>query len=309
MLGWKPGAALSEWGYKYLVTQARLGEGAWARRLNRQGAVIDPTIDLYDLAFVIYAMAWRYRVSADPEARAHAIETVTFIRDRMRTPIGGFWHALPGADHIRQNPHMHLAEACLVGFEVTGDDIFLETAREVVELFATRFFARGTLGERFDLNWARLPGGVEPGHQFEWSWILASYQRLSGEAVGDLAVGSAEFAERHGVDPGTRAVYDALNEDGSVLRSSSRLWPNTERIKAALALFELDSRDPRGALASSTGLLFGRYFGASKPGLWIDQFDANGKALATTTPASCVYHVFLAFAEMLRLEPRIAALP
>lgn len=309
MLGWRPGAALSEWGYKYLVTQARLGEGAWARRLTRRGAVLDATVDLYDLAFVIYAMAWRYRVSADTEARAHAVETIAFIRDRMRTPVGGFWHALPVSDQIRQNPHMHLAEACLLAFEGTGDEVFLDTAREVVELFSKRFFGRETLGERFDLNWKRLDGGVEPGHQFEWTWILAYYKRLTGEDVAGLAARSAEFAERHGVDPGTRAVYDALNEDGSVLRGSSRVWTNTERIKAALALYELDGRDPRGALATSTGLIFGRYFGDNLPGLWTDQFDTSGKALSTATPASCVYHLFLAFAEMLRLEPRIATLP
>jgi mannose/cellobiose epimerase-like protein (N-acyl-D-glucosamine 2-epimerase family) len=236
------------------------------------------------------------------------VETIHFIRDRMRAPAGGFWHALPASDHIRQNPHMHLAEACLFAFEATGDEAFLETAGEVVELFRKRFFGRETLGERFDLNWSRLDGGIEPGHQFEWIWILAYYQRLTGEDVAGLAARSAVFAERHGVDPGTRAVYDALNEDGSVLRGSSRVWTNTERIKAALALYELDGRDPRGALATSTGLIFGRYFAGNLPGLWTDQFDASGKALSTATPASCVYHLFLAFAEMLRLEPRIAAL-
>ncbi|MEQ1501506.1 MAG: SbcC/MukB-like Walker B domain-containing protein, partial [Myxococcota bacterium] len=36
--------------------------------------VIDPTIDLYDLAFLVFAMAWRYRVSADAEARAARAE-------------------------------------------------------------------------------------------------------------------------------------------------------------------------------------------------------------------------------------------
>ena len=52
-----------------------------------------------------------------------------------------------------------------------------------------------------------------------------------------------------------------------------------------------------------------RYFGDNIPGLWTDQFDASGKPLSTATPASCVYHLFLAFAEMLRLEPQIAKLP
>lgn len=310
LLGWKQGADISEWGYKYLVTQARLREGGWARKLSRRGAVVDATIDLYELAFVIFAMSWRYRVSGDVEARTHALDTLNFIRTRMRAPNGGFWHSLPLTGTREQNPHMHLAEACLVAFEATSEEIFLDTAREVVQLFATRFFDPRTLGERFDQTWRRVGGGdVEPGHHFEWTWILAHYQRLTGDPVSTLAARSAEFAERYGVDPGTHAVYDALTEEGDVAKSSSRTWPNTERIKAALALFELDGRDPRPALASSCGLIFGRYFANNIPGLWTDQFDEFSKPMTDVTPASCVYHLFLAFSEMLRLEPRIAKLP
>lgn len=308
LLGWTPGAALSEWGYKFLVTQARLREGGWARKLSRHGAVIDATIDLYDLAFVVFAMAWRYRVSGDAEARAHALDTLNFIRTRMRAENGGFWHSLPLTGLRVQNPHMHLAEACLVAFEATGEEVFLDTAREIVQLFATRFFDPRTLGELFDQSWTRVGGSVEPGHHFEWTWILSHYQRLTGDPVATLAARSAEFAERYGVDPGTHAVYDALTQEGDVLQSSSRIWPNTERIKAALALFELDGRDPRPALASSCGLIFGRYFANNIPGLWTDQFDEFSKPMTDATPASCVYHLFLAFSEMLRLEPQIAKL-
>jgi len=308
LMGWTPGAAISEWGYKYLVSQARLREGGWARRLSRHGAVIDATIDLYDLAFVIFAMAWRYRVSGDPETRAHAIDTLDFILQRMRAPNGGFFPSLSLTGFREQNPHMHLAEACLAAFEATGIERFLDTAREIVQLFTTRFFDSRTLGERFDQTWTRIGDGVEPGHHFEWTWILAHYQRLAGDPVATLAARSADFAERHGVDQSTYAVYDKVNEDGAVLRGSSRLWPNTERIKAALALFELDGRDPRGAVASSAGLIFDRYFADNRPGLWTDQFDRDGKPLTNAVPASCVYHLFLAFSEMLRLEPRISSL-
>ncbi|MCC6786765.1 MAG: AGE family epimerase/isomerase [Hyphomonadaceae bacterium] len=308
LLGWKQGAALSELGRQYLVEHARLGDGAWARTLTRNGAVKDATVDLYDLSFVIFAMAWHYRLTGDAAARGHAVETLNFIRTRMRAPNGGFWPRLPAEGVLAQNPHMHLTEACLVAFEATGDEVFLDTAREVVELFSKRFFNGRTLGERFEPNWARVPGGVEPGHHFEWAWILASYQRLTGEDVAGRAARSAKFAERHGVDA-SRAVYDTVSEEGGVLKGSSRVWTNTERIKAALGLFELDGRDPRPALASSSQLIFTRYFGDNIPGLWTDQFDASGKPLSTATPASCVYHLFLAFSEMLRLESRIAALP
>jgi mannose/cellobiose epimerase-like protein (N-acyl-D-glucosamine 2-epimerase family) len=310
VLGWRQGGDISEWGYKYLVSQARLRDGGWARVLSRHGAVIDATIDLYELAFVIFAMAWRYRVSGDPEARRYALDTLNFIRSRMRAPNGGFWQSLPLNGTREQNPHMHLAEACLVAFEATGDEMFLDIAREVVQLFATRFFDPRTLGERFDQTWKRVGGGgIEPGHHFEWTWILAHYQRLTGDPVATLAARSADFAERYGVDPGTHAVYDALTEEGDVQKGSSRTWPNTERIKAALGLFELDGRDPRAALTSSCGLVFGRYFANNIPGLWTDQFDNFSKPMTTKTPASSLYHLILAFSEMLRLETRIAALP
>lgn len=307
-MGWTQGAAISDLGYDYLVRHARLPDGGWARTLTRKGEIGDATIDLYDLAFVIFAMAWRYRISGDPEARAFAADTLNFIRTHMRAPNGGFWHTLPETGVRAQNPHMHLTEACLAAFEATGDELFLNTAREVIGLCTTRFFDARTLGERFDQTWARVDGAVEPGHHFEWTWILAQYQRLTGEDVGAIAARLAEFAERHGVDPSSGAVYDALSEDGSALRKSSRVWTNTERIKAALGLFELEGRDPRGAIATSTDLIVERYFAGNLAGLWTDQLDADGNALTSTTPASCVYHLFLAFSEMLRLEPRIACL-
>lgn len=308
-LGWEKGAATADLGYAYLVDRAKLAHGGWARTLTRRGAVADATIDLYDLAFVIFAMAWRYQTTGDQEARAHAIGTLEFVRERMRAPGGGFWETMPTPSTRRQNPHMHLAEACLAAFDATKDEVFLNAVRELVELCIGRFCDARSLGERFDNTWTRVDRVAEPGHHFEWTWILAQYQRLSGENVGAVAARLADFAERHGVDPETRAVYDAIDTEGGVIRHSSRVWTNTERIKAALGLFELEGRDPRPVLASSADLIFGRYFADNLPGLWTDQFDGAGKPMTTTTPASCVYHLFLAFSEMLRLEPQIAKLP
>jgi mannose/cellobiose epimerase-like protein (N-acyl-D-glucosamine 2-epimerase family) len=41
------------------------------------------------------------------------------------------------------------------------------------------------------------------------------------------------------------------------------------------------------------------------PGLWIDAFDASGQPVATAIPTSTFYHLFLAFAEILRIAPRL----
>jgi mannose/cellobiose epimerase-like protein (N-acyl-D-glucosamine 2-epimerase family) len=133
---------------------------------------------------------------------------------------------------------------------------------------------------------------------------LAHYERLSGDSVFREADALVAFAETHGVDIRTHAVLDQVRDDGFCLKPSSRAWPNTERIKAHLALFELAQRDPRPVVQGSVKLLLDRYLTPS--GSWIDQFDGDGRAIAATAPASTFYHVFLAFAEVLRLEPRLS---
>lgn len=309
ILGWEEGKRLSRLGYDYLLAKAKLPDGAWARRLSRDGRVIDPTPDLYDLAFVIFAMAWRYRATGDGAPRAEARATLQFIRDHMAGPHGGFWHALAPSGPRLQNPHMHLTEACLAAFEATQEDVYIETANALVDLLVKRLFDGASLGERFSEDWTRLPGELEPGHHFEWVWILGQHARITGDASNkDVMLRLLDFAERRGINQSSAAVYDAIGEDGALLRMSSRVWPNAERIKAHLAAFEIAGRDPMPALSASLKLIFGRYFAPpAAPGMWTDQFDDDGRALVRAVPASCLYHLFLAFSEVLRLQPRLDA--
>jgi N-acylglucosamine 2-epimerase/mannose-6-phosphate isomerase len=113
------------------------------------------------------------------------------------------------------------------------------------------------------------------------------------------------FAERHGVDPASHATFNQVRDDGAPIDPASRTWPNTERVKAHVALYELLGRDPTVPVTQSTRLLLDRYLNATPPGSWIDNFDALGRPLAKTAPTSTLYHVFLAFAEVLRLEGRL----
>ena len=316
LLGWKQGDALAAYGVDYIASKAWLGaDGGWAKALNADGSVCDATPDLYDLAFVMFAMAWRYKAARDEAALRHLHATLDFIETKMRAPNGGYWHQLPPQGPRVQNPHMHLLEACLASFDATQDQRFLERAGEVVDLFRTRFFDGRTLAEYFTEDWRRIESeegrSVEPGHQLEWAWILAAYQRAAGVELSKEAAALVGFAERHGVDPASHATYDEIRDDGAPLRMSSRSWPNTERIKGHLALFEVSGRDPREAVAGSSRLLLDRYLDVKPRGLWLDQFDESGaptpKALQAA-PTSTLYHVFLAFAEVLRLQPRIEAL-
>jgi len=310
ILGFKKGLDLAKHGVEFLVSKTWLGpDKGFARRLTREGAVLDPTPDLYDLAFVLFAFSWFYRASKDKAARDWMHRTTDFIETHLRRPEGeGFNHQLPPAGWRQQNPHMHLTEACLAAYEATGEERFAGLVRELADLFETRFFdARtGTLAEYFTDTLKRAPGEegriTEPGHQFEWAWILNSCRKLLRLDLGDTIRASAAFAEKHGIDQESCATFNQVRDDGTPIDKGSRTWPNTERIKAALALYELDGTDPSPVVRTSGSLLLERYLANTPHGTWVDAFDASGKPVVDTIPASTLYHVFLAFAEVLRVS-------
>ena len=136
----------------------------------------------------------------------------------------------------------------------------------------------------------------------EWAWILNSARKLLAIDTAAEIRGLIRFAETHGVDPVSSATYNSVRDDGAPLDRGSRTWPNNERIKAAIALWELDGVDPWPVIGSSCQLLMQRYLTHDPAGMWIDAFDADGRADAHTVPASTLYHIFLAFAEVLRIS-------
>ena len=309
IMGWNAGNQLAEPGITYLTERAWLGpDKGFAKLMTRTGGVLDPTPDLYDLAFVLFAFSWRHKAMKDSLSRAWMHTTLDFIEQKMSHPSGkGFWHELPPKGFRLQNPHMHLTEACLAAYEATGEERFAERARALVELFRTKFFdtVSGTLAEYFNDDWSRAAGDdgrvTEPGHQMEWAWILNSARKLLDIDTAAEIRAAIGFAETHGVDPKTAVTFNAVRDDGMPIDRGSRTWPNTERIKAAVALYELDGVDPAPVIDPTVELLLQRYLSHDPPGTWLDAFDADGRSIVKTVPASTLYHVFLAFAEVLRI--------
>lgn len=309
IMGWSAGNQLAEPGIDYLTKQAWQGaDKGFAKLMTRTGDVLDPTPDLYDLAFVLFAFSWRHRAMKDALSLQWMHTTLDFIEQKMRHPSGlGYWHELPPKGFRLQNPHMHLTEACLAAFEATGEQRFAERAKAMVNLFQTKFFdkASGTLAEYFNEDWSRASGDdgriTEPGHQLEWAWILNAARKLLGVDTAAEIRAAIRFAETHGVDQRTAVTFNSVRDDGTPIDRGSRTWPNTERLKAAVALYELDGVDPAPVIDPTAELLLQRYLSHNPPGTWIDAFDGDGKPLVKTVPASTLYHVFLAFAEVLRI--------
>lgn len=295
-------------GFSFLIEHGwQSPQSGWARTLNQDGSVKDATPDLYEQAFILFALAWFYRATKAPEALEAAEKTFRLIEDRFRAPNEGFWHELPAKGHRQQNPHMHLLEAVLAWQAAAPSDRYASLGKELVALCQKRFFNSntGTLTEFFAQDWSRAEGEAgrltEPGHHFEWAWILTQAKTLLGCTTDNEVRKLIAFAEKFGVDPKSGAVYQQVRDDGAPIDTGSRTWPNTERLKAAVALYDLDGVDPRPALEQTCTLLLDRYLAHEPKGTWTDKFDATGASISKTIPASTFYHLFLAFAETIRV--------
>jgi mannose/cellobiose epimerase-like protein (N-acyl-D-glucosamine 2-epimerase family) len=308
--------AVADHGFDFVRRASVSGGGGfagWHRSTSVHGEIIDGARDAYDQAFVIFAMAWYHRATGSQEALRLAAQAHEFMDRHLADRVhGGFFEEFPNIDKQprRQNPHMHLLEAALAMHAASGDAVWLARADKLVALFTRAFVdGTGTLGEYFDAQWRPAEGAAgerrEPGHQFEWVWLLAQYMRQSGrQDLHAHAQRLFEFGTRHGLDsrgPLQGMVFDSVNADGAVLADSKLVWPQTEFIKACIAQWEA-SGDAAYRLQAFTHLarLRSHFFYADGAN-WVNHVSREGKHLVSGTPARILYHVFLAVAELLRI--------
>ncbi len=312
LLGWKAGLDAAEDAFSFLLKNAWSREGGFVHILKPDGAVADARRDTYDHAFILLALAWYHRVTGSQEALHWLDRTWQWIdRNLWEEKSASYREQIPDAPPRRQNPHMHMFEACLTVLQVTGDARAKSRAEEIVALFETRFFEpkTETLREYFDPNWTVLPGAegriVEPGHHCEWVWLLKRYEERMGKSLAAYRRTLQGFAHAHGQEAKTGLLFDEVRDDGQVLRQTMRCWPQTEALKAALVGVEESAPGSDDAAARICEGLFSRYLSGVPKGLWRDQFDAEEHNIAEDVPASTFYHLFLAFAELMR----VAGLP
>lgn len=286
------------------------GRAGWVSRLTPDGRPADPRRDTYDHAFALFALAEYFGRTGDARARELAGETLAYMDQALAHPLGGYAEGNPADLPRRQNPHMHLLEALLAWADVAPEGDWLARADALLALFEARFFepASGTLGEFFADDWTPAPGAagraVEPGHHFEWVWLLDRAARLGARDLTDHAQRLYAFALAHGLDAAGFAV-DECERMGAQTQRSRRAWPQTEMIKAHVAMAERGLADA-GAAYAAVERFCDAYLGARAPGLWVDQFGAEGAPASGTVKASSLYHIALAFLELLRLDRQAA---
>jgi mannose-6-phosphate isomerase len=260
----------------------RDGADGWVFSVTQEGAVVDATRDLYGHAFVLLAIASYTRATGGRSALALADETLAFLDRDMKAPAGGYGETLPpGRGPRQQNPHMHLFEALLALWEATADDRYRDRADELLNLFEAHFFqpASGVVLEYFDDALHPAAGGlgniVEPGHLYEWCWLLRAHQRAT-RRMGTTAIIDAlyEYAERHGQDD-EGLIVDELSLDDAI-----------RCIVAEAAAGRPAAAGKAATLAAGMGERF-----LTSQGGWKDRLDRTGMPIDRWMPASSLYHV------------------
>jgi mannose/cellobiose epimerase-like protein (N-acyl-D-glucosamine 2-epimerase family) len=295
-LGWGgPWRAAARHGLEALDSRFLRDDGLYRAAVEspHQPAIADDA-PLYEQAFILLALAAVLDSDGDiePQAAARAERLAATIRHAFAHRDGGFSANLAGTSFL-SDPLMHLFEASLAWLRADGGAPWRELASEVFDLFATRLYdpEGGRVFEVYDASWRPLPDAgddrLEPGHQFEWAWLLSQWAELGGEGKAAAMAQRLYQTGRIGISPDTDLVVDALDDDLSVARASSRLWPQTERLRAALSL----EADPAVRIreACSAAAAIDRYLLPS--GLWRDAPSGPQVALDHSAPASSFYHI------------------
>lgn len=304
-LGWNgPWHEIASRAVDIMIERGRGPDGHFVHLFDVTGRVCDARPDLYDHAFGLFALGHAARVLQRPELAVIAGEVQDLVDAKWSRPQGGFWEGeITSCPPYRQNPHMHMFEAGLSLYEATNDERWRALFHDLGDLFHRRFrnAQTGAVTEYFDENWLRLlpPEGdiVEPGHCLEWAWLFeVAFPDGSGVPVAE---GLAGFARNHGICAQRGVAINEVRLDGSVVDANARLWPQTERLKAAVARYNRlgGTKSADEVVAAYRGLI--PYFETSRRGVWYDRWLANGEWLDGDAPASSFYHIVCGMRELL----------
>ena len=251
--------------------------------------IISAPHDLYDLAFMLLACAALLEVGQDVTADLLKLEESLALLKAERGWNETASRRLPR----RQNPHMHLFEAMTALFKVTGEPRFAVHAGECLALFKDVFLQpSGVVHEFFNDDWSRQRDAAhafEPGHMAEWVYLIHSFEAVTGQNTG------VDVAKIFGAVLQGQNALGLLRDRSDQAGNTSRMWPQTELLKASIAMQE------RGALLPETAqpdfvlkTLAQHFLDTEVRGGWYDKRSEAGSLLSNNMPASSFYHLVLA---------------
>ncbi|MGY2441648.1 AGE family epimerase/isomerase [Pseudomonas sp. SDO52101_S400] len=263
--------------------------GGWFYSIDPQGKPLDQRKDLYTHAFILFACAHYWEKSREPLVESTLNAALEVIGRRFATG-DGLYEACLDRDWITletgplQNPLMHLAEAFLATLAVREETQVKQALSELCTAMHKRFVdpQAGVLMEK---PLGAVDNWYEPGHQFEWYFLLESSPLLRGSKLHAALDRAFAFTEQYGVvqpSGAVRAMLD-LNMDGRPKDSTQRIWAQAEYLRA-LTL----RPDSEAAVLRQLQALQQHFLHA---GGWHECRDEQGKVSRKDMPSTTPYHL------------------
>ncbi|TKC79918.1 N-acylglucosamine 2-epimerase [Trinickia terrae] len=273
--------------------------GGWFYSVDANGAPLDTTKDLYTHAFIVFACAGYFAAFGNRNALATLNETTALIEARFAVAQkNGLLAAALDADFATvregplQNPLMHLTEAYLAAREATGDAAFGDALARLA-LAVAGAFVHAPTGCIAELPIGAADNRLEPGHQFEWFYLVKrAGAAIAASGLEDALERAFDFAQELGVDRETGGVHAALDEQGGIKDATQRIWAQTEYLRALATRGDAASLQ---ALPQQIERFRTRFLHARG---WYECKTPEGAVARADMPSTTPYHLATAYAAL-----------
>lgn len=261
--------------------------GGWFYSIDPHGAPLDRRKDLYTHAFIIFACAHYWAKVREPLVESVLNAALSVVGERFTDGAGLYeavlnedWSAL-GSGPL-QNPLMHLAEAFLATLSVREDAVTSQALDALVDAMQQRFIDPAT-GVMLEKPKGAVDNWYEPGHQFEWFYLLESSAQLRGSALHGSLTRAFAHAEGQGVDSANGAVTGMLEVNGKVRDATQRIWAQAEYLRALALRPDAEQRVAEQLLALQQRFLHAKG--------WHECLDGGGQVSRSDMPSTTPYHL------------------
>lgn len=226
--------------------------GGYFWQINDDGPLGEPTKQAYGHAFVLLA-ASSAKFAGHPLADAMIADVTEVIKERFWEDKYGAvaeefhtdWTPVPG--YRGQNCNMHMTEALMEAYEVTGNVEYLTMAKSIAELIINTHAKACDyrVPEHFTENWQVdysysgnemfRPAGTTPGHWLEWTKLLLQLHTLTGRSHAWMPKAAQELfksAFKYGWDFEKKGILYTLDWNNEPANRSKLWWPHCEGIGA-----------------------------------------------------------------------------
>jgi mannose-6-phosphate isomerase len=261
--------------------------GGWFYSIDPQGAPLDQRKDLYTHAFILFACAHYWDKVREPLVESVLNAALEVVARRFAMGDGLYeasldrdWSSLNSGP--LQNPLMHLAEAFLATLSVREDAAVQSALVELCTAMQERFIdpQHAVLMEK---PLGAVDNWFEPGHQFEWYFLLQSSPLLRGSKLHTSLERAFAFTEQRGVDQQTGAVRAMLELNDRPRDATQRIWAQAEYLRALTLRPGSEASVERQLQA-----LQQRFVHA---GGWYECRDEQGQVSRKDMPSTTPYHL------------------